>query len=93
VPRARAKEPVAPTIRAVPENETRAPPEPPAHACARWTTSRREPWRPVSLARPLKETHVALVKVPVADPLRVLGPIGLPLPRMTALPEAVLPLA
>ena len=31
------------------------------------------------------------MKVPVADPLRVLRPIGLPVPRMVALPEAFSP--
>jgi hypothetical protein len=36
---------------------------------------------------------VELVNVPVADPLSVLAPIGLPLPRMVALPEAVWPFA
>jgi hypothetical protein len=76
----------------VPEKETRLPPEPPAHACATLTASRNEPRRPVSLALPLKVTQVELVKVPVADPLRVLAPIGLPLPRMVALPDAILPL-
>lgn len=91
MPRARAKEPVAPTTLAVPENETRAPPEP-VHACALRTARRREPRRPVSLALPLKTTQVELVKVPAADPLSVLAPIGLPLPRMAALPDAVLPL-
>jgi hypothetical protein len=33
------------------------------------------------------------VKVPVADPLSVLAPIGLPLPWIVALPEAFVPLA
>jgi len=92
VPRARAKEPVAPTILAAPENET-FPPEPLAHACARRTANRREPRRPVSLALPLKTTQVELVKIPAADPFRVLAPIGLPVPRIAALPEAVLPFA
>jgi hypothetical protein len=33
------------------------------------------------------------VKVPAADPLSVLAPIGLPLPWIVALPEAFVPLA
>lgn len=92
MPRARPKEPVAPTTLAVPENETRAPAEL-AHACALRTASRREPRRPVSRALPLKTTQFELVKLPAADPLRVLAPIGLPEPGMAALPEAVLPSA
>jgi hypothetical protein len=92
VPRAPANAPVAPTTRAVPEKETRAPPEPLAHASAPRAASRKEPWRPVSRALPLKVTQLELVKLPVAEPLRVLAPIGLPLPWIVALPEAVLPL-
>lgn len=40
------------------------------------------------MALPLKTTHVCVVKVPVADPVRVPAPIGLPVPRIVALPEA-----
>ena len=88
MPPACPKTPVEPTTLAVPENETTFAPGSLAHARAPCTTSRKEPCRPASLALPLKTTQVAVVNVPVADPVKVPAPMGLPVPRIVALPEA-----
>jgi hypothetical protein len=59
----------------------------------RGAANRSDHGLPVRTALPLKTTQVRLTKTPLAEPVRVPGPMVLPRPVRVALPEAVVPLA
>ena len=92
-PRAPAKALVPPTTRALPENETLSAALLPAHACALYIFSRREPRAPLSVTLPPKVAHPELVKLPTPKPFSVLLPISRPRPDIVPVPKALSPLA